>query len=289
MSSKQQHCNRNIRVDARAFLLLDCVKNGLAQPRFSDVTGMHRANVLRRLRTFERQNLVWRREKGKPQFWELTKDGLALHQTLQTVFSTATPLKSPKFRWHALLFTFKYVRGGSVWRSSLQEKGWVASSRHNYGGWQRKREGITFFASPKSVWVMFRQPARTVRGAVALGLRRAFEARDWLENSFPGLRLAGDARLCRQHLAAEGGPSLILPKGFRYQSDVFVVDASTGKLEIESVSNSLAHEDMGGVMKALEFFARNPAALDTLRVLAGQAGSGAVGRDSGQRGLEGYA
>jgi len=289
MSGKPQHSNRNIRVDARAFLLLDCVKKGLPQPRFSDVTGMHRANVLRRLRVFERQNLVWRREKGKPQFWELTKDGLALHQTLQAVFSTATPVKGPKFRWHALQFTFRYLRVPPEWRSSLSKKGWVASNRHNYGGWQRKREGITFFASPKSVWVMFRQPARSVRGAVALGLRRAFEARDWLENSFSGLRLAGDASLCRQHLAAEGGLSLILPKGFRYQSDVFVVDASTGRLEIESVSNSLAHEDMRQVMATLEFFARNSAALDALRVLAGRAGGDAVGREPEQRGLEAYA
>jgi len=104
----------------------------------------------------------------------------------------------------------------------------------------------------------------------------------------PALRLSGDAELCRQHLAAEGGLSLILPKGFRYQSDVFVVDASTGKTEIESVSNSLAHEDMPQVMQALEFFARNPAALDVLRVLAGRAGDGVVGRDSGQRSLRGY-
>lgn len=277
-----------MRVDERAFLLLDCVKEGLPQPRFSEVTGMHRANVLRRLRTFERQNLVWRREKGKPQFWELTKDGLALHQTLQVVFCTATPVKGPKFRWHALHFTFKYVRKPLELEARLSEKGWVASNRHNYGGWQRKREGITFFASPRSVWVMFKQPAKTVKGAVVLGLKRAFEARDWLENSFSGLRLSGDAELCRQHLAAEGGLSLVLPKGFRYQSDVFVVDASTGKTEIESVSNSLAHEDMQAVMKALEFFARNPAALKVLQALAGHVDNNAVGREAGQKSLRGY-
>jgi len=274
----------------RTLTILLGVRNNLSQAQITAMLPVNRSNATRRFHVLETHNYIKRRAKGKPQFWELTAEGKAVLDALLEVYGAApSEADAVAFRWHAVQVLFRYLAKPPAFERQLSKGGFILSRRATYSGYEAKLDGCTVFCSPLSIWVMLRQPAATPIKAVTAGLRRAFAIRDMLEQKFPGLKLDGDARLTRQHFAMEGGLSLTLPDDFKYRSERLMVDASTGKVEVEAIHSKLAHEDMVQLTELLEFVVREPKALGALKYLVAQGYGDAPAQDAKQRSLEGYA
>lgn len=245
------------------YLVLDGVKHGKIAKEIAEESKKNKSTISRKFAYLTREKCIALKFRDRFKSYSLTKKGELLHKELQQVLRVlddatlkyATDTRFPiKFRWHNLLFRIPIIKTDPEINKSLEQAGFTYGKKRAFArGWEMEIDGVPVFYTTKS-FQLFPKPiwAGNLELAIKKGCVLVNSIHEKLKAMFPYIQTSMKQELCRQHIAMIGGVTIKIPEGFRYRSQTFEVDASTGVAEMESISSVYATEHMRKICAFLD-------------------------------------
>ena len=241
------------------YRVLQGIKEGLNLTQIAKLSGLNKSTISRKIKQLTREKLITSPFRTSYKALEMTPAGKRLLIEMQQVlrvsaYATSKTTYPIRFRWHNLLFRIPILKANPDINKQLEEAGFKYGRKRAFvRGWEMTIEGSPVFFTTKSFQI-FPKPiwAGNLELAIKKGCLHIALICQKLQQMFPYLQMAAKTELCRQHIAQIGGITIKIPAGFRYRSETFEVDFSTGEAEMESVNSTYATEHMRNICAFLD-------------------------------------